>query len=120
MADTKTAPKPGAAEVTERAESPLAVAFDNMKQAGPAFWLGNAWVESLGELNAEIAHFVAERIEEDVRTQHEILNCRDATKLQEIHARFVRRALEQYSAETGRLVEMSQIFFDRAAKARDA
>ena len=51
---------------------------------------------------------MAERIREDVKTQHEILHCKSPAELQAIQARFVARAVEQYSAETGKLVEMSQ------------
>ena len=46
-----------------------------------------------------------------MKTQHEILHCDDPTKLQHIQAEFVQKAIEQYTAETGKLVEMSQKLF---------
>ncbi len=73
--------------------------------------LGAAWAETMGELGTEVASFVAERIKEDVKTQHEILHCKDPAELQEIQARFLKTAFDQYTAETGKLVEMSQEFF---------
>lgn len=93
----------------------FASAMLDMQKAGmgPAFWLGTAWLEKLGEVGSELTDFVAERIREDVRTQHEILHCKDPEELQDIQARFISRAVEMYSAETGRLVEMSQEFVDR-------
>ncbi len=72
---------------------------------------GTAWVETLGDMGSEVLSFVADRIKEDVKTQHEILHCDDMSELQEIQARFVKKAIDQYTAETGKLIEMSQQFF---------
>ena len=72
---------------------------------------GTAWIEALGDMGGELVSFVAERIKEDIKTQHEILHCKDPGKLQEIQARFVQTAIDQYTAETGKLVEMSQDLF---------
>ena len=79
-----------------------ALGFGNMTS------LGVAWIEALGEMGSEVVSFVADRIKEEVKTQHEILHCKDPKELQEIQARFVQKAVDQYSAETGKLVEMSQ------------
>mgnify|MGYP001827623066 CR=1 FL=1 len=79
----------------------------------PTRWLGTAWLEGMGQIGAELADFLAARIGEDVKTQHEILHCKDPAELQTIQARFMARAVEQYSAETGKLVEMSQDMITR-------
>ena len=72
---------------------------------------GTAWVEALSDVGSELLSFVAARIKEDVKTQHEILHCDDMAELQEIQNRFVKNAIDQYTAETGKLVEMSHKFF---------
>ncbi|NND43352.1 MAG: phasin family protein [Silicimonas sp.] len=67
-----------------------------------------AWVEALSEMGSEVLSFVADRIKEDVRTQHKMLHCNDMGELQEIQSEFVQTAIEQYRVETGKLVEMSR------------
>ena len=76
--------------------------------------MGTAWFDTMGEMGGEIASFVAERIQEDIKTQHEILHCTDPAELQEIQVRFLKTAFEQYSAETGKLVELGQEFLTSA------
>ena len=68
---------------------------------------GAAWVESLSDLGAEVLSFVAERVKEDVKVQHELLHCKDIAQMQHIQAQFIQKAMDQYQAETGKLVEMS-------------
>jgi len=80
---------------------------------------GTAWVETLSEMGSEVLSFVADRIKEDVKTQHEILHCDDMTELQQIQARFVKNAIEQYTAETGKLVAMSQKVFPTPADSKN-
>jgi len=74
----------------------------------PLRWFGVAWFEGVTAINRELAEFVSRRISEDLRTQHEILNCGDPEKLQHIQARFIQRAIDDYTAETGTLVELSE------------
>ncbi len=74
---------------------------------GNMMGMGTAWLEAFSDMSAEVLGFVAERIKEDVKTQHEILHCKDPAELQKIQARFMQRAMDQYKAETGKLVEMS-------------
>ncbi len=70
--------------------------------------MGMAWVEMLSDMGSEVLSFVADRIKEDVKAQHRMLHCRDAGELQKIQAEFVQTAINQYTAETGKLVKMSQ------------
>jgi hypothetical protein len=73
--------------------------------------MNTAWMEALGEMGTEVMTFLADRIQEDVRTQHMLLQCRDAGELQRIQAEFIRTAIEHYTAETGKLVEIGQKIF---------
>lgn len=68
--------------------------------------MGLAWAEGLSDLGSEVLSFVADRIKEDVKTQHRILHCRNVAELQHIQAEFVQTAIDQYTAETGKLVKM--------------
>ncbi len=82
--------------------------------------MGTTWAETMSELGSEVVSFMAERIREDVKTQHEILHCKNIGDLQQIQTRFMQKAFEQYTAETGKLVEMSQTLFAPARKNLDA
>ena len=119
MADHKTP----ATKATDHEPTRDAAArtYPGMQDAGldPTRWLGTAWLEGMGQIGAELADFLAARISEDVKTQHEILHCKDPGELQAIQTRFMARAVEQYSAETGKLVEMSQDMFARMRKGED-
>lgn len=80
--------------------------------------MGTAWVELLSDMGSEVLSFVADRVKEDVKTQHRMLHCKDMSELQQIQADFVHTAIEQYREETGRLVEMSQDFLKAAGSGR--
>ncbi|MCV3271502.1 phasin family protein [Roseobacter sinensis] len=88
-------------------------AISKLQEAGLGNMLGmsTAWVEAMGDMGAEVASFIAERIKEDVKTQHQILHCKNVGDLQQIQAEFIQKAMDQYQAETGKLVEMSRKAF---------
>eukprot|EP00919_Chromeraceae_sp_WS-2016_P024052 GHVR01057013.1.p1 GENE.GHVR01057013.1~~GHVR01057013.1.p1 ORF type:complete len:171 (+),score=10.45 GHVR01057013.1:238-750(+) len=73
---------------------------------GNMMGMGTAWVEAVSDMSAEVADFMAERLKEDVKVQHEILHCKNVANLQHIRAQFVQKAIDQYQAETSKLVEM--------------
>lgn len=74
---------------------------------GPLRWMGTNWLEAMAGMNSEIVSFVADRIKEDVKTQHELLHCKSPEQLQKVQLEFLEKAYEQYSAETGKLIKMS-------------
>lgn len=74
---------------------------------GPIAWMGVEWCNCMTEMGSELMQFVADRIKEDVKIQHEILNAKDVGQVQEIQTRFMTKAFDQYAAETGKLIEMS-------------
>lgn len=91
-------------------------AMAEMQRAGlgSLSWMGVAWIEAMGDLGAEVASFIAERIREDAKTQHEILHATNAEDLQRVQGEFLQRAIDQYTAETGRIVELETALWDRA------
>ena len=74
---------------------------------GPLRWMGTHWIEAMADLNSEVVSFVADRIKEDVKTQHKILHCKTATEVREAQLAFLEKAYTQYTAETGKLIKMS-------------
>ncbi len=73
--------------------------------------MSTAWMEALSDMGSEVLSFVADRIKEDVKTQHQMLHCKNVADLQHIQAEFLQTAIDQYTAETGKLVKMSQEIF---------
>ena len=86
---------------------------------GSLSWMGTAWLENMSDLSSEVMSFIADRVKEDVKTQHQILHCNDLGRLQKIQADFIQRAIDQYTAETGRLVAMGNTFL-KDVQERDA
>ena len=78
--------------------------------------MNTAWAEAFSEMSSEFIRFLSDRISEDVKTQHQILHCKDIRELQHIQAEFVQKAIDQYQAETGKLIEMSTTLFSQAVK----
>lgn len=79
---------------------------DPQAALGSMAGLGTFWIEAISDIGAEVAGFIAERIKEDVKTQYAILHCKNAADLQHIQYEFVQKAVEQYQAETGKLLQM--------------
>ena len=116
MAEKKTAPQtledPGDAALKAMARMQAA-------DPGSAARMYMAWFEGMGEIGREAAQFVAERIAEDLKTQHAILHCRNSAELMQIQRDFLQRALDQYVAEGGKLVQMgNEILEEAVAKSR--
>ncbi|WP_425043791.1 phasin family protein [Primorskyibacter sp. S87] len=68
--------------------------------------MGAEWMEQMSDMGSEVLSFVADRVRKDVELQHKIMHCTDPAELHRIQAEFWQEAIEQYSAETGKLVEM--------------
>lgn len=74
---------------------------------GPLHWMGTAWCEAAADMQSELATFIADRIKEDVKTQHALLHCKSAEELQQAQLAFLERAYVQYTTETGKLIQMT-------------
>lgn len=83
---------------------------------GSTSWMGAAWLEAMNDIGSEVVKFVANRIQEDVKAQQRIMQCKDASELQQAQAEFLQKAIEQYTAETGKLVKMSTELFSNTMK----
>ena len=72
---------------------------------GSLSWLGTKWVETMGDVGAEWLSFVAARVKEDVKTQHQMLHAKSLGEVQHIQAQFLQKAMDDYRDETGKIVE---------------
>jgi hypothetical protein len=72
---------------------------------GSLTWLGTKWVETMSDVGAEWLSFVAERVKEDVKTQHELLHAKSIGDVRHIQAQFLQKAMDDYRDETGKIVE---------------
>jgi hypothetical protein len=81
-----------------------------MQKSGltPMAWLAPQMLEKCGEMGSELAQFVAARIKEDMNLQHQLLHCRDLSKLHQVQVDFVQSAIDQYVAETGKMTRLSR------------
>ena len=111
------AKQPESNKVEGDAVAPTAKIIEQVEQAG----LGPlAWLEFLSDFNSEVLSFLAERVKEDVKTQHSILHCKNADEMRHLQAEFLQNAIEQYTAETGKLVEMGEAAIAQAKTRKDS
>ena len=68
--------------------------------------LNTAVLESFGDMSTEMAKFIAQRIEEDVRVQHELLHCKSLNEAQQIQMNFLEQAFRQYQEGAARMLDI--------------
>ena len=76
-----------------------------MSGLGSLSWLGTQWIETMSDFGSEWLSFVADRVKEDVKTQHAVLHAKDIGEIQAIQAAFLQKAIQDYQAETGKMVK---------------
>lgn len=105
MAKSKTAPDADLNKMTET--------LAEMQQAGLKSMglMGADWMERISDLSAEMFSFAAERFQQDVALQHRMLHCKSPAELQEIQSEFLQTAINRYTEETGRMMELGQKLF---------
>ncbi|MCT4371476.1 phasin family protein [Yangia mangrovi] len=99
---SKPAAKPAvpAAATEPLAERHLRMSWDLEPYATTAI------VETMLDIGAELQSFTAERVREDVATQHRMLHCKTPGELIHIQSAFFQKASEDYRAHWGRLAEL--------------
>jgi hypothetical protein len=63
-------------------------------------------VESWQEIATEWGRFVTDRLQRDMETQRAMLDCRSPSELLKVQTEFYQTAIQQYSEETMRLMQM--------------
>ncbi len=79
---------------------------------GPLNWLAPNVVERMSDMGSEWLSFVATRVHEDVALQHALLHAKTPADAQVVQAKFLQTALEQYTAETGKMMELGAKLFE--------
>lgn len=74
---------------------------------------GARMLEAISELGGEVVAFVAQRIKDDLQTQHDLLNTRNTADFMHIQAQFMQRAINQYTIETGKMVALNTAMINR-------
>ncbi|ANT61478.1 hypothetical protein AYJ57_06540 [Salipiger sp. CCB-MM3] len=69
-------------------------------------YAATAIVDTMLDIGAEMQSFTAERVREDVSTQHAMLHCKTPAELMHIQSAFYQKASEDYRAHWGRLAEL--------------
>lgn len=80
---------------------------------GSLAWMGPAWIEAMSNIGTEALSFFADRVREDVKTQHELLHCKTVQEVKDVQAKFMERAYTQYTAETGKIIEIGSAHFGK-------
>ncbi len=70
--------------------------------------MGGDWMERMSDMGAEMLQFYTQRVQEDVELYHKLLHCRDLGEMQEIQGEFLQRAINRYTEETGKIIEMGK------------
>jgi Phasin protein len=87
-------------------------AIGTMERAGASLLTG------LTEMQKEIAGFVSERIRQDIEGQQELLRCRTLDEVREVQSRYFRTAMDQYSSEATKLMQLGTELFTRSTEHR--
>ncbi len=74
--------------------------------------MGVDWVERMSDISAEMFGFMAERFKKDVELQHRLLHCKTPAELQKVQIDFFQTAIDRYTEETGRMMELGQKMFE--------
>jgi hypothetical protein len=75
---------------------------------------GHAMLEGMAKVQKEVVDFVSTRIRQDLETQQELLRCRSFDDLRDVQTKFVKTAMEQYAAESQRLMQLGSEVFRRS------
>ncbi len=103
-------------EATQAAMERMASLFEDWQSAGLGVWAwaNPQWFRHVAAMNAELTRFVSERLQQDLEFQSQLMQCRDPLEFRELQGRFLKDAFDQYSAETGKLVQMNRSALDAA------
>jgi hypothetical protein len=88
---------------------------DEPASAGPAatfgmgvpLMSGTAAMQAWMQIGAEAVRFVADRLQQDLKTQQAMMACTSLDEVQALQADFFKTAQDQYAAEARRMMEMA-------------
>jgi hypothetical protein len=77
--------------------------------------IGRTMLVGATRMQEEIVDFVSIRVRQDMETQKELLRCRSFDDVREVQTKYFQTAMEQYAAESKRLMELSSEVIQRSA-----
>lgn len=84
--------------------------MDSLQQAGfkamPGF--STDLMETMADMGSEMLNFTAARVQRDVQTQHDLLHAKGLAEIQHIQAQFFQKAMDDYAAETAKLLDLGK------------
>ena len=82
--------------------------LDTLAAVAPAAnWMSTAWIETMTQVSTALATLVAARFKEDLELQQALLRCTSLAEAQHVQAAFIQKAIDQYQAETGKLITIT-------------
>jgi len=103
-------------DTAKDAMAPLNNLMESIQEASskmmPGF--GPHWFETMNEVGAEMFAFMSERIKQDVQTQQDLLQAKGIAEVQQIQADFLKKAMEDYTAEMSKLMAVGKSHTDHA------
>lgn len=76
--------------------------------------MGGDWMERMSDMGAEMLQFYTQRVQEDVELSHKLLHCKTLAEMHDVQGEFLQRAIDRYTEETGKIIEMSKAAFSSA------
>ncbi len=95
---------------TPEATNPMASMLEAMQgtKFPTASGAGSEWIESMADVGSNVLSFMAARIEQDVQTQQALMKAKDVTEFQHIQAQYFQRMMDDYAAETAKLMKFGK------------
>ena len=82
--------------------------LDTLAAVAPAAtWMHPAWIAIMTQVSTALATFVTARFKEDLDLQQALLRCKSLAEAQHVQAAFIQKAIDQYQAETGKLITIT-------------
>lgn len=95
-------------EKTMQPQSPFGDFMHIFQNAGlqPMAGTGTGWLTSMSGIGTEIMAFTTARLHEDIQTRHALLHAKGIAEIQEIQTQFFQKAMDDYTAQTARLLKL--------------
>lgn len=73
--------------------------------------MSTGWMEAMSDMGRQWLQFVSDRVAKDVDFQQRMLQAKSPQDVQKIQTEFMQAAVEDYTRETGKMVELSRKVF---------
>jgi hypothetical protein len=92
------------------AMAPMANLIDAMQESSTKMLsgFGSEWFGTMSSVGTEMLAFMSERVKQDIQTQQDLLQAKGIAEIQKLQADFFKKAMEDYSAEMTKLMEIGK------------